>query len=240
MKGLSICLLLISLGCYAQDDVFRVHKTISVSPDIDTLLAGKRYVFTVSGINMAAVAHIDFSEGKVQKTDTGFILTVNTSVSSKRKYAVHIYVSGGTELKEVAQKEFTVWPMDLPQSTLPSLQNVLTPPAVYWYNSSDKFSNQLPVTDTISIEKAHGKRNNIFVISPANVNYTVISFRLLVYCKGETKEFFARGNVFTPEMEAYMDGITPGCKITFAEVKYIRNNGTADESVAGPFKMLVQ
>lgn len=236
----TVIALMTSIAVYSQNDVFTVKKSINIYPDIDTLLGGKAYTFTVTGISMRSVAHISFSEGKVQKTDSGFIVTVNQSVSPKKKYAIQLFTSGGSGLKEVAGKEVTLWPMALPKFDPAALRGVPVPPAVYWFNSSDKFSSQLPVADTISLEKAHGKQNSIFVISASNVDYTVISFRLLVGCGGAIKEFFARGRIFTPEMEAYMATITKGCTISFADVKYVRNSGTADESIAGPFKMVVQ
>lgn len=240
MKTLVCLLVFVYCNCCAQEDTFRVQKAISISPDLDTLLGGHQYIFSLSGIDMATVPYIRFTEGKVQKTNTGFILTVNKVVSNKRKYAVELYVPGGKELNMVFAKEFTLMAMaDMPKfEAARAAQWINQPPQIYAADNTNTIRLNLTGTDTISV----GECRLLTHLEALDFNtgpIPVQSFTMQVQQGGVTKSYTGNSR-FSAEILKALSGIKSGSLLTFSRVLYSRTGGSPDASVAGPFKLLVK
>ena len=236
-NALIIFSLFLWLPSFAQKEtVFKISaiKTISLIPDLDTLIGGRTYFFTLKGINQKEVAGMQLSGGRFAQKDSGMEFTIYSNVDAA---SFSIRSKNNASSKAIFEKQFyVIRPFEAPVFEAPAVAGRAT-------NTISIFWDDFPPAKFGTITKAQllsRQQFSAYKLSSPNITYAIGSFKMSVTCGGVTENFSSSNDHLTPEMLKKMTEVSEGCTIVLKEIRFMGTNTSPDTQLAGPFSLYVK
>jgi hypothetical protein len=221
-----------------KEATFSVSKgEVKLLPNLDTLLAGCKYNFTVTGIASNQISAIKFSGGIVTILDSGIDVRTDSTLPSSRKCLLEIVYQKRKTLLAFKKTYVIISLADLPKFVPPpGRPNTVVYIFAPWKNFP------LSTNDTVSVKTLVTRLDSGLQAARAamDVNYNISSFDIILNCVGQNNKLHGTSQYFTAEMQQKLLALAPGCTIVFDKVTYSATNGSIENCVAGPFKIYVK